>query len=75
MNAIDRPKSHTVKFALKTHVPNAKCVIFVAFCAFNTEIKPGVVMSKLGIGKSITTHVQLKIMIIIFGLFTVVKIS
>ena len=32
-------------------------------------------MTELGVGKAITTHIQLKVMVIIFRLFAVVKIS
>jgi hypothetical protein len=66
MNAINRPESHTIKFTLKTHIPDAKCIIFITFSPFQTEIEPRIVMTELGVGKAITTHIQLKVMVIIF---------
>jgi hypothetical protein len=50
MNAINRPESHTIKFTLKTHIPDAKCIIFITFSPFQTEIEPRIVMTELGVG-------------------------
>lgn len=75
MNAEDRSQAHFVEFALKSHIPNRKSVVLSLFDILDTEVKPAVVVTILCVGHSVSTHIDIVLIVVFFGPLAIVHIA